>query len=90
MPYTIHTLTGIASEQPEHVVAHPQLGRYLKVVPEGTKSLAQGLFKPGTVDEFEVFNARQEQPKTDVVLASDVIDPLIDNVDADPKKGEGN
>lgn len=59
MPTALNTLTGIVDFQPDHVVNHVNLGQYLKVVPEGTKSLIPGMFKPGTVDEFEELNAPQ-------------------------------
>jgi hypothetical protein len=62
MPYALNTLTGIVDFQPEHIVDHPVIGRYLKEVPEGTKSLVPGMFKPGTVDEFEELNTTQSNP----------------------------
>jgi hypothetical protein len=57
MPYALNTLTGIVDFQPEHVINHVVLGKYLKEVPEGTKPLQPGMFKPGTVDEFEEAHA---------------------------------
>jgi hypothetical protein len=69
MPYALNTLTGIVDFQPEHVINHVVLGKYLKEVPEGTKSLQPGMFKPGTVDEFEEVHAKAEPE--DVTPAGD-------------------
>lgn len=73
MPTALNTLTGIVDFQPDHVVNHVELGRYLKVVPEGTKSLTPGMFKPGTVDEFEELNANQTvaAPSKDTASVTD-------------------
>ena len=65
MPYALNTLTGIVDFQPEHIIDHVILGRYLKEVPEGTKSLAPGMFKPGTVDEFEELNNKNRPAESD-------------------------
>lgn len=53
MPTTLNTLTGKVAVVPQSLVDHAVLGKYLKVVPDGTKPLASKLFKPGTVEEFD-------------------------------------
>jgi hypothetical protein len=61
MPTTLNTLTGIVDFQPDHVLNHVILGQYLKEVPEGTKSLEPGMFKPGTVEEFEELHPKKSK-----------------------------
>lgn len=60
MAYTMHTLTGQVDEVPDTLLDIPRIAKYLKVVPEGTKPLVPGLFRAGTVDEFEELNAKPE------------------------------
>lgn len=62
MPLALNTLTGLVDYQPDHIVEHPILGRYLLEVPEGTKPLLPGMFKPGTKDEFEEYHQEEEAP----------------------------
>lgn len=52
----LHTLTGKIGEARDDVIDHPVLGRYLKRVEEGTKALVEGMFKPGTKEEFDELN----------------------------------
>ena len=61
MTTVLNTLTGIVTDQPDHIVNHITLGKYLLEVPEGTKNLVPGLFKPGTADEFVELNAKDEK-----------------------------
>lgn len=56
MPTTLHTLTGRVANVPDELLDNPKLKSYLKVVPEGTKPLLKGMFKPGTVEEFDKAN----------------------------------
>jgi hypothetical protein len=56
MPIILNTLTGRVGFEPQWLVDDPKIGQYLKVVPEGTKPLTDGMFKAGTVEEFNVAN----------------------------------
>lgn len=72
MPTTLNTLTGLITFQDDHIVAHPTIGRYLKVVPEGTKPLVEGMFKPGTVEEFEELNGSDIIKQQDAPVIVDI------------------
>lgn len=52
MPRTRHTITGLIEEDtPQSLVDHEFFGQYLEVVDEDAKPLAEGLFRPGTVED---------------------------------------
>jgi hypothetical protein len=51
MPLTRHTISGALSVEPQHIIDHRVFGKFLEVVPEGTKALTPGHFKQGTVAE---------------------------------------
>lgn len=56
MPRAIHTITGLVVDVPEHIL-ESELGQNVYIeVPEGTKPLTPGLFKPGNVEEFKANN----------------------------------
>lgn len=59
MPTTLNTLTGKVKDVPKAVAEHAIIGRYLKVVPEGTKPLVPGMFKPGTVEEYDAAHSEK-------------------------------
>lgn len=80
----IHTLTGKIGEARDDVIDHPVLGRYLKRVEEGTKALVEGMFRPGTKEEFDELNKNIKLDKVDdsepvdSVEAEPVVEPEVD------------
>lgn len=74
--FVINTISGQVGTASDIVLNDPNLNKYIKVVPEGTKPLVEGMFVQGTVDEFNAGNnnypdnepvAEPEQEVTPVV-----------------------
>jgi len=56
MPRAMHTYTGLVVDVPQHIL-DTELGKNVYIeVPEGTKPLVPGLFKPGNVEQFRATN----------------------------------